>query len=139
MRHAGLLFAALACLAIFAAAALAAIGKGEWKGRIVDEPGSRVTFEVTSATKAVDFKAKPVAVLCGIFPNSTLETRTVVVPKMKIDGNKIAGIKVYRDRQGEYVGMAAMRGRRVKARVQGTVEYDDARCSGTEKFVAKHK
>lgn len=139
MRRPRLVLIALVCLALFVPAALAAIGQGDWKGRIIDEPGSRVTFEVTSATKAVNFKAKPVAVLCGIFPNSTLETRTVVVPKMKIDGNQIAGLKVYRDRQGEYIGMAAMRGKRIKGRVQGTIEYDDARCSGTEKFVAKHQ
>ncbi len=100
------LVAALAMPAL----ALGAIGQGKWKGTIVDERGSSVTFRVTTAKRAINFKAGPVAVTCGIFPYSHLETRTVVVPRMRIDGNQIAGIKTYRDGQGEWMGQAAMRG-----------------------------
>ena len=133
-------FALVVVVLALPALAVAAIGQGQWKGRIIDERGSTVTFRVKSATRAVNFKAEPVAVLCGIFPYSRLETRTVVVPRMKITGNHIAGVKTYRDRQGEYIGQAAMRGRRVAGgKIRGTIQYDDADCSGEEKFVAQRR
>ena len=137
---AGLLAKVALALVVLAlpALAVAALREGQWKGRIIDERGSTVTFTVKSATRAVNFRAGPVTVLCGIFPTSRLETRTVVLRGMKIDGGKIAGLKTYRDQQGEYMGQVAMRGRRVAGgKVRGTILYDDAECSGEEKFVAQ--
>jgi hypothetical protein len=123
---------------VLPALAFGAIREGPWKGRILNEDGSTVTFRVKSQTRAVNFRADPVAVLCGFFPDSTLELRTVVVPRMKINGNHIAGVRIYRDRQGEVIGEAGMSGKRVAGgRIRGTVRYSDRRCSGEEKFVAR--
>jgi hypothetical protein len=135
----GKLAVAIAVL-VLPALALGAIGEGRYRGKIINERGSTVTFRVKGPARAVNFRADPVAVLCGFFPDSTLELRTVVVPRMKINGNRIAGVKVYRDRQGEVIGEAAMSGKRVAGgRIRGTVRYSDRRCSGEEKFVARRR
>jgi hypothetical protein len=129
----------LAAILIVPALGLAAAKEGDWKGKLKDEPGSKVTFEVKSSKKAVDFKAKPVPVFCGIFPNGHLETRTVVIPKLKIDGKAIAGEKTYRD-GGEVIGTVIMSGDlKGKGKVKGTITYEDFNCDGEEKFSAKAK
>jgi len=126
----------LLCLTLAAVAMGATPKTGAWKGKLNGQPETKVTFKVLNSSKAINFKADSLSVSCGIFPNSSLQFRTVVLSPVKIRNGGLTRVKRYFS-DGEEIGRVIVSGKFTSStKVTGLVTYQDSSCSGDAKFTA---